>query len=402
MRHLILFLLALPGAHAEPWKASAGVAVKEAYDDNVFLQDYGEQARRKSWVTSVTPSIGTTFQPSPAFKASLSYAPEVVRYHHEPSENHVAHRWSANLGGKSEGTAWELPNSAVWIDGSRSGPTYTRSGAAAEVPALGGIPVRDRRDALILRNGFKLTRSLGPLFIRPVFSSYAHEFRTLQRNQTGYENYVDRYELGGGMDAGAGDKTKFFLGYRVGRQQQSELLGAPSPYSNTYHRALAGLEGAPAGWLKLNLLAGPDFRHFNTGVPSGFHRKRTLPYYDVSVTVLPTSRDALSASSRRYAQPAFSSHSVYEDLVHEFTAKHAFGETVSAGAGFKIYAGLWLQPAQRRDWVYTSSAWLSLTPVKGVSADLSYSRDWASSATANKDGREYKRHLVFLGLKYGI
>lgn len=408
MKRLLLLPLLCSLSQAEPWKTSASVAVKESFDDNVFLQDYGDQARRKSWVTSITPGVGAVFQPSPAFKAALAYAPEVVSYHGEPSENHVVHRWTANLNGQTGGTLWEVPNSVVWFDGSRFGPTYTNGGAASELPALGGLAARDRRDALVLRNGFKLTQTLGRFFIRPVFSSYVHEFRTLQFNRAGdragYENYIDRYELGGGMDAGGDvmEKTRAFLGYRVGRQQQSELLGVRSPYSNTYQRVLAGAEGAPAEWLKLSLLAGPDFRQFPNGTARGFGARPTLLFYDASITLLPTPADALTLSSKRCAQPAFTSQSVYEDLVHEFTARHSFGEKLSAGAGFKIYAGLWLQPVQRRDWVYTSSAWVTFAVLKGLSADLSYARDRASSAVFNTGGREFKRHLVSLTLKYGI
>ncbi|MFA6004458.1 MAG: hypothetical protein WC881_10355 [Elusimicrobiota bacterium] len=405
---LIGMMLVLPissraqdAAAKSPWTTAVGIEVRESYDDNVLLQDYGDQARRKSWVTSITPSLGATYQSNPALKAVLSYVAEVARFHAEPSENNDTQRFSANFSGQSEHTAWEVLNSAVWIEGNRYGPTYTGGSA---VPALGGIPVRDRRDALILRNGFKVTQSFGPAFIRPMFSSYAHDFRTPQFNTAGYENYVNRQEFSGGLDAGYAvlPKTRVFLGYRLGRQEQSALLNVGSPYNNTYHRALLGAEGSPAGWLKFSLIGGPDFRTFSPGTPSGFSRRKTLYYYDASVTLTPSAQDTVSLASRRYAQPAFSSQSVYEDVVHDFTWKHKFGGKITAGAGFKIYAGLWLQPVQRRDYIYTSSLSLGIAICKGLSADLAYARDVVDSAVFNTSAREFKRHLISAGLKYSL
>jgi hypothetical protein len=399
-------LLACPaGLRAQTWTPSVGLEVKESYDDNVLLQDYGHQARRKSWVTTVIPTVGATFQPGASLKAVLTYAPEVARYHAESSENHVAHRWTVNLSGKAGETAWEVPSSLVWIDGSEFGPSFTGAGS---VPALGGIPVRDRRNALIFRNGFKAMHPMGRAFIRPLFNSYVHEFKTLQFNpagyRTGYENYVDRYELSGGFDAGyeAFDKTRLFLGYRVGRQQQSELLGVRSPYSNIYQRALAGAEGTPAEWVKLSLLAGPDFRQFPNGTATGFSARPTLLFYDASITLLPTMGDTVVLSSKRFAQPAFSSHSVYEDVVHDFNWKHKFGDKVTAGYAFRMYGGFWRQPVQRRDYVCTSTISLGVAIRKGLAADLAYVRDWATSAVFNTSGREFKRHLVTGGLRLSL
>ncbi len=392
-------------AAKSPWTFSASLALKESFDNNVFIQDRGDQAKRESWITSLLPGVGVAYQESPAFKASVSYAPEVVFYHSESSEDHVAHRGAINFGGKIEETAWEMLNGIVWIDGSNLGPRFTGGG---DIPAIGGIPLRDHRDAAIYRNTLKVTQTLGKAFLRPVFTSYVHDFQTEHHQTTepgfaGYENYIDRYDIGGGLDGGyeVSAKTWLILGYRFGHQEQMRnQFQADSPYSNNYHRFLVGLEGTPTDWLKLNLLAGPDVRDFTTATPASFNRNELLYFIDASISLLPTKRDTVTLAARRYEQPAFSSHSVYEDIVYDLSFRHKFSDPFTAGAGFRIYGGDWQAPVNRDDWIFTPSAILIYAYDKHFSGELAYSYDWVESKVANTIGREFTRHLVSLGLKY--
>lgn len=396
---------AAPATAKSPWLVSASLAVKESYDNNVFIQNQGDQAGRKSWVTSLMPAVGVAYQKSPVFKASLSYSPEVVFYHSESSEDHVAHRGSINFGGKVKDTAWELLNGIVWIDGSDLGPRFTGGG---DIPAIGGIPLRDRRDAAIYRNSFKLTQTLGKAFLRPILSSYVHDFQTELHQTTepgfaGYENYIDRYDLGGGADVGYEISPKLWgvLGYRYGHQEQKRnQFNVLSPFSNNYHRFLAGLEGSPASWLKLNVLAGPDVRDFSAATPAGFDRNELLYFMDASVSLMPTKRDTVTLAARRYEQPAFSSHSVYEDIVYDIAYRHKFSDRFTAGAGFRYYSGNWQAPVNREDWILTPSAMLTYTHNQHFSGELAYSYDWVENQVPNTSGRDFTRHLVSLGLKY--
>jgi hypothetical protein len=384
-------------APPNPWTFSASMTVKESHDDNVYIQDHGDLAGLDSWVTSLMPAVGAAYQRSPAFRASVSYSPEVVFYHSESSEDHVAHRGAINFGGKSKDTVWEMLSSL--------GPRFTGGGA---IPAIGGIPLRDRRDAAIYRNSFKLTQSLGKAFLRPVVTSYVHDFQTEQHAPAGayagYENYIDRYEIGGGLDAGyeISAKTWVVMGYRFGHQEQGKLLGVSSPYCNDYHRFLVGLEGTPTDWLKLSLLGGPDVRDFTSTTPPGFDRNELLYYIDASLSLMPTKQDTVVLAARRYEQPAFSSHSVYEDIVYDLSYRHKFSDRFTAGVGFRIYAGDWQGPVMRDDWIYTPGAMLIYTHDKHLSAELAYSYDWVESKVPHTEGREYTRHLVSLGVKYAL
>ncbi|MCU0785728.1 MAG: hypothetical protein MUF81_17130, partial [Verrucomicrobia bacterium] len=263
----------------------AELALKETYDSNVYLQDTDPSvpgalpAQKDSWVTTFTPRMGLDYKPCTCFGLAAFYAPDMVVYHNAHSEDYFAHRFGLTLSGKAEDVAWEQINAFTLIDGNHLGPVFARSLAnparSQDVPAVGGIPLRDRRDALIYRGGLKLTWTLGNFFLRPVGSAYIHDFGTKQKLAATvpaplfYVNYNDRQDVNGGLDLGykLAEKTSLVAGYRYGRQDQfrgpsvfNAAVFADSPYDSAYHRALVGVEGSPTPWLKLAVLGGPEFR----------------------------------------------------------------------------------------------------------------------------------------------
>lgn len=402
-----------PGPSASPWTFASAVSAKTGYDDNVLLQDFGDQANRESWVNSLGAQVSATYQPNPLFKALISYAPDVTIYEGESTENHATHRGMLNLSGGNEKITWQSLNSVTRIDGDDQGPSFTLNNGtkAAEIPAIGGVAIRDRRDAAIFRNSFKLTRTIGKGIVRPLASFYHHNFMTGQHMRDGsepgflgYENYIDRRDYFVGLDLGyetwAG--TWLVAGYRAGHQKQYDLMGVTCRYSNSYHRFLAGIEGSPVDWLKLNVLAGPDFRDFDNAPPPGYDDDKVYTFIDAAFTITPTKSDTVSLGAKRFMQPSFTSHCVYEDIVYEINYKRQFDSRFAAGAGFKAYGAKWRPPIIREDWVFTPSMSLHYTHSDSLSAELAYSYDWVDSKIPNTDGREFTRHLVWLGLKYAF
>ena len=232
------------------WKAE--VTVKETYDSNVYLQDNAPtaanvaaaqaaglrpvQANKGSMVTTITPKIGLDYKPDAAFDLSAAYSPEAALYTSAEDEDYVTHRGTLNFNGAAENTSWELLNAPTYIQGSTQGPTFARPD---DIPAIGGIPLRDRRAAFIFRNSFRLTQTVGDWFFRPVASTYIHDFQTDQRYQASktlfsYENYIDRQEVSGGVDIGykAIQDTYLVAGYRYGRKDQYTL---PGPNGTNLH-----------------------------------------------------------------------------------------------------------------------------------------------------------------------
>jgi len=414
---------------------TAEATVKEGFDNNVYIQDknptaanvaaanavglHPVSALKSSFITTIVPRLGLDYKPGPGFNLSLGYAPEIAMYTSAEDEDYVTHRTTLNFTGKVQDATWELLNAPTYIEGGTQGPTFGRPG---DVPAIGGIPLRDRREAFILRDSFRVTLPFDQWFIRPVAAYYYHDFLTDQRlnkdsAQYYYENYLSRQDVNGGLDIGYEAFKSMFLvmGYRYGQQDQftgpnaANTAFTDSPYDSTYHRILFGMEGSPAKWLKLNFLVGPEFRHFDPGTPAGFERDRTLLYADASVTVLPTKADTVSLRWTQFEQPAFSSQSVYQDIKYDLTWRHKFTDHFTAGAGFTLYIGDWQQPVNRDDWIYTPSLMAGYAFDKHWSAELNYSCDLVDSrvstsaeGAAYADGREFSRQLVSLAAKYAF
>ncbi|MBI3418236.1 MAG: outer membrane beta-barrel protein [Verrucomicrobia bacterium] len=363
------------------------------------MQSVTPLANQSSFVTLVTPNIAGQWTPTPTFTLSLSYSTEIAIYHSASSEEYVAHRGTFNLGGKVKDTTWELLNGITWIEGNHQSLTFTGPGGA---PALGGVPLRDRRAAAIYRESFKLQHSVGNWFLRPVASVYVHDFHTVQSAAAGYQNYADRSDVNGGLDVGykAFKDACIVLGYRHGSQEQSTVLTSPIEYGNTYERFLAGIEGKPAKWLKWSLMIGPDYRSFGPNIAAGFDRHKTKVFLDFTATLTPAKAETITLIAKRFEQPGYGGKSVYEDSTYEVSWRHKFNDKFSASLGARALNWNFELPVKRDEWWYSGNASATYALSKHLAAELSYTYDQIESLIPNTAGREAKRHLVSLGVKY--
>lgn len=387
---------------SSPWSFSASLSAKETFDSNVYLQELGPDADKESFVTTIIPSVGVAYKGTHALGITLSYAPEINRFHSESSESFVLHRAGLNFSGKANQTTWELVNGLIVIDGDDEGLIYVAPG---DVPAAGGPAIRDRRDAIIYRGGFKLTHSFERWFIRPAVSAYVHDFRTAQKTTPGYLNFVDRSDFNGGADAGfdIGKNTYVVAGYRYGAQDQDQLFPEinPARYDNSYHRALFGVEGKPRSWLKLAVSLGPEFRTYGDDVPANFSQKhRTYLYVDSVITLTPSKADTITLSAKRFEQPGFGGRSTYDDCTYSVNWLRKLTDKLTVGLGGRAYQTHFLKPAVRNDWIYTGNVLASYAFTKQFSGEISYAYDDARSEISSKPGREYTRHVGAIGLKY--
>jgi hypothetical protein len=401
------------------------LTLKETYDDNVYILNSRPNPGvtpppgitvsvpyKDSLVTTVIPGLALGYRPCEQFAATVSYAPEFTWYESAHSEDYVANRGAINFSGKIDEVSYEWLNGVTWIDGSDQTYITIRPG---DCRAIGGIPLRDRRDAAIYRDSLRVTIPEGKWFFRPVVTAYVHDFQTKQLPNTNssqyiYDNFVDRWDIGGGLDIGyeAFAQTKLVVGYRYGHQEQGKLLGNESPYSNDYQRFLVGIEGTPVSWLKLAVLGGPDLRHWCSSTPAGFDRDEIVYWIDGTLILLPTQTDTMTLRVTYYEQPAFTSQSMYEDIKYDVTWRHKFTDKFTAGAGFTFYIGDWQAPVNREDWILTPSLMASYAFNAHLTAELAWSYDWASSQVPDSpnapyaDGRNYRRNLVSLALKYAF
>jgi hypothetical protein len=400
---VVAALLSAEAASDQTWQVKTALTVKETYDDNVYLQNVTALAGRSSLVSSGGVNLGVTYQTRPEFKAVFSYAPEVVVFHREKSEGHIDNRFALSAGGKTAGWTWDVQNSLFSIEGESEGPNFLPGGA---IPAIGAAPLRDRRDGDVYRHGLKATHARDAWFFRPQFAVYVHDFRTEQHAATGayagYENYIDRSEVSGGFDVGykAFPGASLVAGYRYGQQRQQKLLGVRSPYANNYQRFLVGVEGTLAPWLKAAVLIGPDLRDFRDNPPPAFHRSEVIYFVDGLLTFTPSKTDTVVVTLRRFEQPAFASHSMYEDITYDVIWRRQWSGKLTSTLGFKAYGGDWQGPGNREDWIYTSSVAVVYGWSDNVATELGYTHDIAKSEVLNTSAREYTRRLFSAGIKY--
>jgi hypothetical protein len=380
----------------------ATLALKESFDNNVYLQRVTSNAFQHSFITSVLPSVGFAYKPTGAFNATLSYAPEIHFFHSDSEEDFTLHRVLLGVGGTTGNTRWDVNENLVAINGSDLGPSFFGPGGA---PATGAPQIRDRRDAIIERGQLKVTQTLESWFVRPVLSGYYHDFQTLQLTNPGYQNYVDRGDWNAGAELGRAltEKCWLTLGYRYGQQTQAKLFDFPEQYDCSYQRALFGLEGKPWPWLALSVCAGPEFRRYADSVPQSFGTRNVVyPYVDSTATVSVTKANSLTLSVKNFQQPGFSGRSAYVDSTYEATWRHNLSGKLTVGLGLRAYNTDFLNPVIRNDWIITPNAVMSYNFNRHFSGEISYLFDDAFSLVPNTPGREYTRQLVAAGLKYGF
>ena len=273
------------------WLTDCTVGVKESYDGNVFQSGvntgnlpaaypvpFGSVAALKneySWITTVSPKIGVNFSPlldSPTNVPllSLAYAPDFTVYHNQTSESYDAHRALAAVKINTDTMALTGDNTFTFIDGSELGPVFPGnlySGFAT-------IGARSRRRQILETANLNLQFDFGSWFFRPAAALIYNDMMTSQLNtalaqNTGYQNYCDRYDVNGGADIGyqLTPECALTLGYRYGHQYQQQYSFSPYSASSDYQRVLAGVEGHPWKWLTLKAVSGPDFRSYQENSP---------------------------------------------------------------------------------------------------------------------------------------
>lgn len=400
------------------WLSELSVTTKESYDSNVFGTDTDKPgssprvANVSSWVTSVTPKVAFNFSSLLDYSKdeektidtlSLSYAPEVARYHEAATENYEAHRINTQVKGKVESFSYNFENALTFIVGNRNTPLYN------QVSCYGSGLVRERRDQIQDRAKLCLRNDWDQIFVRGVGSVTYYDLNTYQYNNnlatySGYQDYVDRYEVNGGADAGYKITKDFALtfGYRHGYQYQQTYSWVDVNSTNDFNRVLAGLEGKPFKWLKVEFQGGPDFHYYETQKQVGHADELTRAYLDGSATAEITSKDALVFRVKQWQWVSSTGICTYEDKTFDFTYRRKLLDRLSASFGYTILGATYDAPTVRSDWQYTYSVGLKydINEHLSVTGDYSFIQGVNESDISNlPPGREFDRHLVCLGVK---
>ena len=420
--------ISLPVDFEKPlWLTDASVGIRESYDNNVFLSGVDQKylppnyvvpagsvaalKNRWSWVSTVSPRLGVNFAPldkSPsALKTlSLSYTPDFSFYHNEPSENFEAHRFNAIARTKQDALSVNLENSFAYIHGSDFGPTYP----GGYVTAYNVGAPRERRKQIQDRAVVSFQYDCEKWFIRPTASLLYYNLMTEQINVTGYQNYVDRYDVNGGSDFGYKFRPQMAatLGYRYGHQFQQQLSFSPYSSPSDYQRVVIGLEGKPWDWLALKIQGGPDFRAYAGNSAEHItpvNNPHLITYYgEASLIATISSKDAVSIKYKGWQWVSSVGRVPYFDSTYAVNYHRQINSKFGLDLGGRLltadYSSGNLPACKRDDWQYTVSADLGYAVNAHASIHLAYVLDLgrnAQSAIPNPDTRDYDHQLISLG-----
>lgn len=410
------------------WLANLSLALKEGYDNNVFLSGVDSQylppgypvpagsvaalEDKGSWFSAVSPKIGFNFVPllgaeSGCKTLALTYAPDLVRYHDRPSESYDVQRVNAEVKGRTGAVAFGLENAFAYVDGNEFGPTYP----GGYVSAFNTAAARERRQQIQNRTAFTLEYDWKQWFVRPNASLAYYDLMTEQINVTGYQNYADRYDVNGGVDFGYkfASHLAVALGYVYGHQDQEQFSFTPYSSPSDYHRVLVSVEGKPWKWLEVKLKAGPDFRNYESDTATHItpvNDKHLLTYFgEATVAATLTARDTLSFKYKQWQWVSSTGKVPYFDSSYTLSYHHQLTTKLGFDLGGRIltadYNSGSLAASARNDMQYTVSTALDFALNQHVSFNLAYALNLGRNAQddiATPSTREYDQQLVSLGM----
>jgi len=415
MRHarrlLPLFVLTALHASASSWTLRPAFAAEIGYDDNVFLQDRSALLpavanpvpdEAASGFLKTSASLAATYKAGDSV-FTAGYTAELTRYEAFASENHDDHRLELASRGHSANWSHAFKGSLLVVSGENTSPAF---GHAGGTPAIGGADLRARRDQAYTKFSGNLTRTLNHGFVRAVTAANIQDYHTHHLAAPGYANYVDRAEYTAGLEGARNVHKDFALvaAVRGGFQRQADLLGVAQNSSNTLTRVLVGVEGRPHADLKLAILAGPDFRRYDSTVPAGFDRTRTARYVEASATWTPCKTDTVTFTAKDYLWLSSGGRLPYQNTAAALAWEHAFTAEWSVTLASDIEVGDnrdYVLPASRRcDWIYTGTFTVTRQLGANTTLDLSLTREWSDSVIAATPGREYTRLLTRAGVTH--
>ncbi len=425
---------ASPAAWQKPaWLMDLSAGVKEGYDNNVFLSGVdskylppvytvppGSVAALKdrwSWVTIVSPKIGVNFAPLLGIQKSLqtlslAYAPDLAIYHDQTSESYDAHRLAAAVKAKADSFSFGLDDTFAYIDGSKWAPVYP----GGFVTAYNTAAPRERREQIQDRATVYFQYDWTKWFIRPTASLLYYDLMTVQTNVTGYQNYVDRYDVNGGGDFGykITSKLAVTLGYRYGHQYQQQFSFSPYSSSSDYQRVLVGIEGKPWKWLEFKIQGGPDFRDYqpdsinptpgSTNHITPVNNQHLITYYgEASLAATFSPKDTLTFKYKQWQWVSSVGKVPYFDSTYDLSYHRKLTDKLGLDLGGRLLTANYnsgnLPACKRDDWQYTLSAALGYAFNPHASVNLAYVLNLGRNAQdniVNPQTRDYDQQVVSL------
>jgi len=408
------------------WLTDFSMGIKESVDTNVYVTSVDAapvagqdgrfaKANYTSMITTFSPKIGVNFAPligSDYLKVlSLGYAPDYSIFHDASSETNYLHKFTAAAQGKMDFVSFNIENSISLIDGSDEGLIYTGPAATGNNSAFANAATRERRKQWQDRTKAWIKADIGSFFIRPTFSLAYYDLETKQKNIAGYTNYVDRYDINGGVDVGYNIMKDLALtvGYRYGYQNQDALPWNVTSASNNYHRILFGAEGSPFKWLKFEGVVGPEFKTYTNNrpvQPTALVDQSPTDYYaEANISLIPTKEDTITFKCKRWNWVASTGTNPYLDSAYELNYKRKITKELQFEIGGKAAQADYNPATNRNDWQYTFLTGFRYAFNEHFSADIGYQFDRGHNQQVAglptdqiRNAREFDRNIFSFGI----
>ncbi|MFH0995358.1 MAG: hypothetical protein V1844_07680 [Pseudomonadota bacterium] len=395
------------------WLTELSLELKESYDDNLQGVSGDGMPKSYSWITTLTPKIGLDLAPLINNQRvlqvlSLNYEPAFASYSQASDENNLAHRILNKIKAKSDNISFSMDNSFTYIDGSSVAPIYpapdnVRSSYAHTMP-------RERRNQYQDRTKIEIQLDWYPYFVRPTGSLQYWDMLTDQRATSGYQNWVDRYEINGGVDFGRSISSQLavFMGYRYGRQYQDKVINSVYSSTNDYHRALIGIEGKLFNRLTLSLLGGPDFRKYDDTAP--VNDKNQVNFYgEASLTGELSKQDTVTFKYKGTRWISSTGQIPTFDSSFDLGYRHKFDATWIWNLNCQIKNADYTignlnkgsAPSLRNDWLYAFSTGLSHDFNAHIGINISLAANLGRNAQdgiPNANYRQFDEYLTTIGI----
>jgi hypothetical protein len=177
---------------------------------------------------------------------------------------------------------------------------------------------------------------------------------------------------------------------------------SPIDNDNTYNRALFGFEGKPWTWLKIQIVAGPDWRRYSDGSNVGIaHNRDTWLYLDNSLTATLSPADTLSFSNKVWHWVSATGATSYQETTDDWTYRHSLTKAFSASLGFIIQGVRYDAPTFRNDWTtsYVPGVSFAITRWASLSLDYLNTRGRSNDPVTVAPGRDWNEQQTFVSLK---
>ena len=395
------------------WVTDLSAGVKETYDDNLFGVSGQGLKQQSSWVETFSPKLGFNFAPLLGQQKtlqilSLVYSPDFALYHNAPSQSYNAHKIANTIKGKTGDFSFSWDNAFLDNDGSHQAAIYALNQTSNQNDKYRNNYAhqlaRERLAQLQDRSTIVLQYDWDKVFVRPTASLLYYDldsdWHTNAAPWKGYQNYVDRYDVNGGVDFGykLTPKLAATLGYRYGSQYQQQFptaIDSDNHYSSCdYQRVLLGLEGKPWSWLDVKLAGGPDFRSYNSLAP--VNDRNPVKYYGEAVlTATLTPNQTVTFNYRQWQWVSSSGKVPYFDSTYALTYHWNATKQLGFDLGGKVLEADYTMGNEkgvlvstqtsslRDDMEYEVSAGVSYAFTKHFSASLAYTYDIGRNALDN-------------------